>query len=115
MIKIASAICKKEGALGLVTGESLGQVASQTLENMQTTSEASSYPIYRPLISYDKQEIVDLAKQIKTYEISIRPADDCCTYLAPPQVATKTKLDEILEIENNLNLNISDIINNIKI
>ena len=102
MIKVSNLIAKKEKALGLVTGESLGQVASQTLENMLVTDAASDIPIYRPLISFDKQEVVDLAKDLSTYDISIRPADDCCTYLAPPQVATKAKLEEILKIEKEL-------------
>ncbi|MBU0731612.1 tRNA 4-thiouridine(8) synthase ThiI [Patescibacteria group bacterium] len=104
MIKVSNLIAKKEKALGLVTGESLGQVASQTLENMLVTDDASDIPIYRPLISFDKQEVVDLAKDLGTYDISIRPVDDCCTYLAPPQVATKAKLDEILKIEEELDI-----------
>lgn len=99
MFMLANRIADKERALGLVTGESLGQVASQTLENMAATQAASDLPVYRPLIALDKQEIVDKAKELGTYGISIRPADDCCTYLAPPKVATKTRARELAELE----------------
>lgn len=104
MFKLAQDIAEKEGALGLVTGESVGQVASQTLENMRATSEAAALPIYRPNIGLDKQEIIRLAKRIGTYETSIRPAKDCCTYMVPEHPETKADLDKVLEIEKSFEL-----------
>ena len=102
MLRIAEKIAKKEGALGLVTGDSLGQVASQTLENIFSISQAVSYPIYRPLISDDKQEIMDLAKKINTYEISIQPYEDCCQLFAPKNPETRSKLKDVLVEEEKL-------------
>lgn len=104
MFKLACDIAKKEGALGLVTGESVGQVASQTLENMRATSQAAKLPIYRPNCGLDKQEIIRLAKRIGTYEVSIRPAKDCCTYMVPEHPETKADLDKVLEIEETFEL-----------
>lgn len=90
MIRIAEEIAKKEGALALVTGESLAQVASQTIENINTVNRAARLPILRPLIGYDKEEIIREAKKIGTYEISIEPHDDCCTVFIPRNPATKS-------------------------
>lgn len=104
MLRIAEQIAKKEKALGLVTGDSLGQVASQTLENMFAVSRSVEFPIYRPLISDDKQEIMNLAKKINTYDISIMPYEDCCGMFVPKQPETKAKLKNILKQEENLNI-----------
>lgn len=95
---------QKEKALALVTGESLGQVASQTLENMTAVEEAVEMPIFRPLIGFDKEEIINFAKRIGTFETSILPHDDCCTVFLPKQPATKAKLEDILEEEKKLEI-----------
>ncbi|MFH1509168.1 MAG: tRNA uracil 4-sulfurtransferase ThiI [bacterium] len=104
MIKIANNIAGKVSALGLVTGESLGQVASQTLPNMKVTHAASQLPIYTPLIGLDKEEIVCQAKKIGTYEISIRPYEDCCTLFVPKNPTTNAKLDLVIKEEEKLSL-----------
>jgi len=103
MLAIARRIAEKENYLGLITGDSLGQVASQTLENMLATSFSTSLPIYRPLISWDKQEIIDLAKKIKTYSLSIQPHQDCCSLFVPKHPTTKANLGMILEEEKKIN------------
>jgi thiamine biosynthesis protein ThiI len=92
MLRIAEEIAKQNGALALVTGESLGQVASQTLESMNTINAVTNMPILRPVVGMDKQEIMSLAKQIGTYETSILPYEDCCTVFLPK--APKTKPDQ---------------------
>ena len=105
MIRIANRLAEINGELALVTGESLGQVASQTLEGLRSSDEVAEYPILRPLITRDKNEIVDLSKKIGTYEISIRPHEDCCTIFVPdnpvtqPQLATIHFGEKDLEIE----------------
>ncbi|OIO52797.1 tRNA 4-thiouridine(8) synthase ThiI [Candidatus Uhrbacteria bacterium CG_4_10_14_0_8_um_filter_58_22] len=83
MMRLAERLAISEGALGLVTGDSLGQVASQTPENLLTVSAAAKLPIYRPLIGEDKRDIVDLARAIGTYAVSIEPHDDCCSLFVP--------------------------------
>ena len=83
MMKIAEAIAKEEGSKALITGESLGQVASQTIESLVVTNSAVEMPVFRPLIGFDKQEIMDLAKKIDTYETSMLPYEDCCTIFVP--------------------------------
>jgi len=99
MLRIAEALAAREGALALVTGESLGQVSSQTLGNLDTINRAATLPVLRPLIGVDKIEIIDLAQQIETYEISIEPDEDCCSYLMPSRPATWTRPEEIETIE----------------
>lgn len=95
MLKIADKICEKEQGLAIITGESLGQVASQTLQSMSTINEVTSTPIIRPLITMDKIEIMDIAKQIDTLEISNRPYEDCCTIFTPSAPKTKPKKEKI--------------------
>lgn len=90
MFRIAERIALREKAGGIVTGESLGQVASQTVENMQTIEAATTLPILRPLVGMDKEEIVTLAKKFGTYEESIKPHSDCCSLFIPKHPATKT-------------------------
>ena len=85
----------KENAKGIVTGESLGQVASQTLENMEAVGNISDISILRPLIGFDKQEIIDKAKDISTYDISIQPDQDCCSLFTPKNPATKAKSEQL--------------------
>ncbi|MEM5847228.1 MAG: tRNA uracil 4-sulfurtransferase ThiI [Candidatus Aenigmatarchaeota archaeon] len=104
MIKIAEEIAKKENAKALVTGESLAQVSSQTLDNMLAIEEATSLPILRPLVGMDKNEIIELAKKIKTYQISIKPQEDCCTLFVPKHPTTRAKLEIVKKIEKKLKL-----------
>ena len=76
--KIAEHFAKQDGCLGLITGESIGQVASQTMQSLMATNAACTLPVYRPLIGFDKKEIVDISEKIDTYETSIQPYEDCC-------------------------------------
>ena len=96
MLRISEKIAEKVGATSLVTGENLGQVASQTLEAMQVTSQSTKLLMLRPLITFDKLEIIDLAKKYKTYEKSIEPFEDCCTVFVSKHPKTHPKLDEVL-------------------
>jgi thiamine biosynthesis protein ThiI len=104
MMRIAEAIAKREKCLALITGDSIGQVASQTLENILSVDAAATLPVFRPLIGLDKEEIMQKAKQIGTYDISIQPHDDCCTRLMPKKPETRSKLWEVLEAEKNLDI-----------
>jgi thiamine biosynthesis protein ThiI len=109
MIRIANRLAEMNNELALVTGESLGQVASQTLEGLRSSDEVAEFPVLRPLITMDKNDIIASAKRIGTYEISIRPHEDCCTIFVPDNPATQPKLDTIhygeedLEIEELIN------------
>ena len=104
MLRIAEIIAKKEKAKALITGESLGQVASQTLGNIAAIESVSSIPVLRPLIGMDKQEIMDLAKHYGTYDISILPDQDCCSLFVPKNPATNAKKKYLEHEENNLHL-----------
>lgn len=104
MIRIGNNIALKERADAIVTGDNLGQVASQTLENIRVIDNASELPIFRPLIGKDKQDIIELAKNIETYEISIEPHSDCCSVFVPKHPEIKAKLSNVLEIEKKLKL-----------
>jgi tRNA uracil 4-sulfurtransferase len=99
MVRIAARLAVDVGAGALVTGEALGQVASQTLRNMAVIDEASPLLLLRPLVGFDKQEIIDEAKRIGTYETSILPDQDCCTLFVPPHPETQARLDEVLAAE----------------
>ncbi|MEG2930526.1 MAG: tRNA uracil 4-sulfurtransferase ThiI [Ruthenibacterium sp.] len=99
MMRIAHILCEKEGALALITGESLAQVASQTLKAIACTDAAQSLPVLRPCIGMDKTEITDIARKIGTFETSILPYEDCCTIFTPPHPKTKPSLDEIEDAE----------------
>jgi thiamine biosynthesis protein ThiI len=90
MVRIAQAIAEREHADALVTGESLGQVSSQTLTNIATIDAAASMPVLRPLLGQDKEEIIALARQLGTYETSIEPDQDCCTLFVPRHPATQS-------------------------
>jgi len=99
MLRISQAIAEKEGSLALVTGESLGQVASQTVENIRTISQSIDLPILRPCIGMNKDEITILAKEIDTYDISNQPFDDCCSLYIPKHPVTHSDLDLVLQTE----------------
>ncbi len=100
MMKIAEKVAEQSGCQALVTGESIGQVASQTIEGLQVTNAAVELPVFRPLITMDKVEIIDLARTIGTYETSILPFEDCCTVFLPKHPVIKPKLNRILQSES---------------
>ena len=102
MLKIAEKIARMEGALALVTGDSVGQVASQTLHSLHAMTGAANLPIIRPLACFDKHEIVTIAQKVETFDISIRPYDDCCTLFLPKHPETKPKLSIIQSIESGI-------------
>ena len=102
MIRIAEAIAHREKAEALVTGEAVGQVASQTLRNIRAIDDAATFPILRPLAGADKEETMTLARKIGTYDISKEPYDDCCSFLAPRKPATWANLDEVRDAESSL-------------
>ena len=104
MVRIAEALAKKLRVKALVTGDSLGQVASQTLENMAVIESAINIPILRPLVGFDKLEIINKARDIETYDISIQPDQDCCALFVPKHPATKARLKDILSEEEKLNV-----------
>lgn len=104
MVKVAEELAKKYGIEVLGSGENLAQVSSQTLENMAAINKATSVPILRPLLTYDKNEIVELAKQIGTFEISTKPYKDCCSLFIAKHPATKAKLAIVESIERKLRL-----------
>lgn len=99
MTKIAERIAIKEGAQAIITGESLGQVASQTLESMYVTNNDINMPVFRPLVAMDKVDIMDISRRIDTYDISILPYEDCCTIFVPKHPKTKPRLIDIIESE----------------
>ena len=101
MYRIAQGVAQKNNCLAIVNGESIGQVASQTLESMSVINEVISMPVLRPVACMDKLEIIDLANKIGTYDISIRPHEDCCTIFTPKQPATKPKSYKAKAFEEN--------------
>ena len=102
MMKIAEHLAKENDCLGLITGESIGQVASQTMYSLACTNEVCTMPVFRPCIGMDKQEIVDISEQIDTYETSILPYEDCCTIFVAKHPVTKPILEIIKRSEENL-------------
>lgn len=104
MMRIASRLASQQGCSALITGESLGQVASQTLPALTCTDEASALPVFRPLIGMDKEEIVAISKRIGAFDISIRPFEDCCTVFTPRHPRTRPNLEQLKEAESVLTL-----------
>ena len=104
MARIAERLAHEHGAKALVTGESLGQVGSQTLENLVTIRSAVTLPILSPLIGMDKQEIIDEARRIDTYPISILPDEDCCTLFVPKHPVTRSTPEEVERLEAALDI-----------
>ncbi len=102
MVRLADALADREGAEVLITGENLGQVSSQTLTNLQAIDAAARRPVLRPLIGMDKQEIMDRAKMIGTYDVSVGP--EICDLLGPPRPATAARISQILEEETKLDI-----------
>ncbi len=99
MMRIAEIVARKTNSMALITGESMGQVASQTMQSLYCTDSAVNMPVFRPLIGMDKVEVVDIARKIDTFETSILPYEDCCTVFVAKHPQTKPKLDKIMESE----------------
>jgi len=110
MMRIAEEIAKQTECLGLITGESIGQVASQTMASLVATNEVCDLPVYRPLIGFDKQEIVEVSEKIGTYETSILPYEDCCTIFVAKHPVTKPNLKVIRRHEENLSEKIDELV-----
>ncbi len=104
MMKIAEIIGSRQGSQCLVTGEALSQVASQTVESLTFTGSATDFPVFRPLIGYDKEEIVQIARNIGTFDISIRPYDDCCTVFAPKRPIVRPKFEKMRQAYEQLEI-----------
>ena len=110
MMRIAEHFAKETGSLGLITGESIGQVASQTMQSLAATNEVCTMPVYRPLIGFDKQEIVDVSLKINAYETSILPYEDCCTIFVAKHPVTKPNLNVIRRSETKLEEKIDELV-----
>ena len=110
MMKIAESIAKETGSLALITGESIGQVASQTVQSLAATNEVCTMPVFRPVIGFDKQEIVDISEKIGTYETSIQPYEDCCTIFVAKHPVTKPNIKVIHKSEENLAEKIAELV-----
>lgn len=117
MMRISCALAYQHNDLVLATGESIGQVASQTLYSVQVIEECCSLPMMRPLCTYDKTEIIDLAKKIRTYDISIRPYEDCCTIFTLKDPVTHPKMEKVLEIEKSYDFDsmVKECVRNVKV
>ena len=110
MMRIAERLAKESGAMGLITGESIGQVASQTMQSLAATDAACTMPVFRPVIGFDKQEIVDVSEKIGTYETSVQPFEDCCTIFVAKHPVTKPNLKMIERSEENLKERIDELV-----
>lgn len=110
MMKIAEIIARKNEALALITGESIGQVASQTVHSLAATNEVCTMPVFRPLIGFDKQEIIDISEKIGTFETSIQPYEDCCTIFVAKHPVIKPDIKRIRNSETNLQDKIEEMV-----
>ena len=110
MMKIAEHFAKKSGCLALVTGESIGQVASQTMQSLAATNAVCTLPVFRPLIAFDKQEIVEISEKIKTFETSILPYEDCCTIFVAKHPVTRPILSVIDKADEKLAERIDELV-----
>ncbi|HLR60522.1 MAG TPA: tRNA uracil 4-sulfurtransferase ThiI [Pseudogracilibacillus sp.] len=117
MMKVSEAICHKENILSVTTGESLGQVASQTMASMNAINEVTTLPVLRPLVAMDKEEIIRISRKIDTYDISIQPYEDCCTVFVPKYPITTPRRDKVIAIEksHDLTTEIDEAIENTKV
>ena len=109
MMRIAEHFARENDCLGLITGESIGQVASQTMQSLAATNDVCTMPVYRPLIGFDKQEIVEVSEKIDTYETSILPFEDCCTIFVAKHPVTKPNIGKIRKSEERLNEKIDEL------
>ena len=110
MMRIAELLAKKYDCLGLVTGESIGQVASQTMTSLAVTNEVCTLPVFRPVISFDKEDIITMSKKIGTYDTSILPYEDCCTIFVAKHPVTKPVAEVIRRHEKNLEEKIDEMV-----
>lgn len=110
MMRIAEHLAEESGCTGLITGESIGQVASQTMKSLLVTNEVCTLPVYRPLIAFDKLDIVDIAERIDTYETSVLPYEDCCTIFVAKHPVTKPNLQIIKKHERHLDERIEELL-----
>lgn len=110
MMRIAEEFARRDGCLGLVTGESIGQVASQTMQSLAATNDVCTMPVYRPLIGFDKQEIVEVSEKIGTYGTSIQPFEDCCTIFVAKHPVTKPNINIIKKSEEKLAEKIDELV-----
>ena len=110
MMRIAEHFAMEEDSLGLITGESIGQVASQTMHSLACTNEVCTLPVLRPLIGFDKQEIINISEKIGTYETSILPFEDCCTIFVAKHPVTKPNLKVIKRSETKLAEKIDELV-----
>ena len=117
MFRLADRLAKRRRCLAISTGESVGQVASQTLDSMNVINDVTNMPVLRPVVCYDKTDIIDLARKIDTYDISIRPFEDCCTIFAPKNPKTKPSMEKVLEYEAKWDYNkmIDEALNNVEV
>ncbi len=117
MYRISVEVAKRRKCLTIINGESIGQVASQTLTSINVINSVTNFPIIRPVACMDKLEIIDISKKIGTYEISIEPYEDCCTIFVPKHPVINPKMDKIIDMEKNINFEelINETINNIEI
>ena len=107
MMRIAKIVCDKYYAKAIITGESLAQVASQTIESINVTNDAqSTYPVFRPCIGMDKSEIIEISRKIGTFETSILPYEDCCTVFLPKNPVIKPNLEKVLKEEAKLDIDL---------
>lgn len=111
MMKIAEIVANENECLALITGESIGQVASQTVESLYATNDIASMPVFRPLIGFDKEEIISIAKKIGTFDTSILPYEDCCTIFVAKHPVTKPKLKSIYKSEDKIKDEIDELVN----
>ena len=117
MFRLADRLAKRRRCLAISSGESVGQVASQTLDSMNVINDVTNMPVLRPVVCYDKTEIIDLSKKIDTYDISIRPFEDCCTIFAPKNPKTRPSMEKVLEYEAKWDYNkmIDEALNNVEV
>ena len=117
MFRLADRLAKRRRCLAISTGESVGQVASQTLDSMNVINDVTNMPVLRPVVCYDKTDIIDLAKKLDTYDISIRPFEDCCTIFAPKNPKTRPSMERVLEFEAKWDYNkmIDEALNNVEV
>lgn len=104
MLRLSDLICSKQKGLAIINGESLGQVASQTIESMYAINEVTTTPIIRPVVTMDKTEIIKIAEHIDTFDLAIQPFEDCCTIFAPKAPKTKPRLDKVKQYEERLDI-----------
>ena len=103
-MRIASAVAQREECGALITGESVGQVASQTIPALACTDAVAALPVFRPVIGMDKDEIIEIARRIDTFDISIQPYEDCCTVFTPRHPRTRPRLEQLEEVETALDV-----------